>query len=210
MSLKTITPQELKELLAKGQPIRLIDVRTPAEYTEVHVQGARLVPLDKFDPQKVLAEYNGQSQEPIYVICRSGNRAKTACERLLNAGYANVFLVEGGTVACEQAGVPVVRGKRMVLSIERQTRIAIGTGVLAFTILGYLVHPAFLLGAAFFGAGLIFAGITDWCGMALLIARLPWNQCGGSCASAPASAASTTDSSAPASPSPATPLCSPQ
>lgn len=207
MSLKTITPQELKELLANGQPIQLIDVRTPAEYTEVHVQGARLVPLDKFDPQKVLTECNGSSQEPIYVICRSGNRAKTAGKKLRSAGHTNVVLVEGGTLACEQAGLPIVRGKRIALSIERQTRIAIGIGVLAFTLLGYFVHPAFLLGSAFFGAGLIFAGITDWCGMALLIARLPWNQGGGSCPGTLTSAASKTDS-LPSSPT--TPSCSPQ
>jgi rhodanese-related sulfurtransferase len=193
MSLKTIAPQELKELLATGQPIHLIDVRTPAEYTEIHVQGARLIPLDQLDPQKLLAASNGKPPEPIYVICRSGNRARMACEKLIQAGHPNVILVEGGTLACEQAGLPVVRGKRMLLSIERQTRIAIGLGVLVFSLLGYFVDPAFVFGAAFFGAGLLVAGITDWCGLALLISRMPWNQRGIDCASATTSATSKTD-----------------
>jgi rhodanese-related sulfurtransferase len=190
MSLKTITAHELKELLSSGQPVHLIDVRTPAEYAEIHVQGARLIPLDQLDPQKLLAESNGKPSEPLYVLCRSGNRAKIACEKLISAGHPNVVLVEGGTLACEQAGLPVVRGKRMLLSIERQTRIAIGLGVLTFSLLGYFVHPAFAFGAAFFGAGLIFAGITDRCGLALLISRMPWNQQGASCSSAPTSPAS--------------------
>lgn len=91
--------------------------------------------------------------------------------------------VEGGTLAWEGAGLPVVRGRR-VISLERQVRIAAGALVVAGVLLGWLVHPAFLGLSAFVGAGLVFAGVTDTCGMGLLLARMPWNRiekCGPSC-----------------------------
>jgi rhodanese-related sulfurtransferase len=113
--------------------------------------------------------------EPLYVICRSGSRGKQACEKFLAAGYTNVVNVEGGTQAWDQAGLPVVRGKK-VISLERQVRIAAGLLVLLGAILGFVVHPYFIGLAAFVGAGLTFAGITDTCGMGMLLAKMPWNQ----------------------------------
>ncbi|MCS7020806.1 MAG: rhodanese-like domain-containing protein [Gemmataceae bacterium] len=190
MSLKTITPEQLKELIASGQKVNLIDVRTPAEFAEIHVQGARLIPLDQFDPQKILTELNGRPDEPVYMICRSGNRARTACDKLIKAGCLNVVLVEGGTLACEQAGVPVVRGQRMLLSIEQQARIVIGLGVLIFSLLGYFVDPLYVFGAAFFGLGQIYVGLTNNCVLALLLARMPWNRRMGGCAATPPPASS--------------------
>jgi rhodanese-related sulfurtransferase len=96
----------------------------------------------------------------------------------LASGYANLVNVEGGTLAWEQAGLPVVRGKEAI-SLERQVRIAAGSLVLLGTALGAFVHPAFLGLAAFVGAGLVFAGVTDSCGLGMLLARMPWNQAGG-------------------------------
>jgi hypothetical protein len=87
-----------------------------------------------------------------------------------------VVNVEGGTQACESSGVPVVRGKKAI-SLERQVRIAAGSLVLTGVTLGWLVHPGFFGLSAFVGAGLVFAGITDTCGMGMLLARMPWNQC---------------------------------
>src|SRR5690606_7056 len=113
-----------------------------------------------------------------YVICRTGNRAEQACEKLQAAGYHNVVNVEGGTAACAEAGLPVVRGKKAV-ALERQVRIAAGFLVLLGAVLGYFVHPAFIGLSAFVGAGLIFAGVTDTCGMAMALARMPWNQVKG-------------------------------
>ena len=92
------------------------------------------------------------------------------------AGYPNVVNVEGGTQACVSAGLPVVRGKKAI-SLERQVRIAAGSLVLIGAVLAWLVHPAFIGLSAFVGAGLVFAGITDTCGMGMLLARMPWNQC---------------------------------
>jgi rhodanese-related sulfurtransferase len=171
----TITPRDLAALLDQGRPVDLIDVRTPVEFRELHLQGARNVPLDRLNPQELL-QLRSQADQPLYVVCRSGGRGAQACEKLWKAGFTNVFNVEGGTTACAEAGLPVVRGRKAV-SLERQVRIAAGTLVLSSTLLGWLVHPAFFGLTAFVGAGLIFAGITDTCGMGLILSRMPWNQC---------------------------------
>lgn len=171
----TISPQELSRLRQSGKTLELIDVRTPVEFRELHVEFARNVPLDRLDPKAIQTERNGSAAEPLYVVCRSGSRGKQACERFLAAGITNVLNVEGGTLACEAAGLPVVRGQKAI-SLERQVRIAAGALVLVGSALGFGVHPYWLGLAAFVGAGLMFAGITDTCGMAMLLARMPWNQ----------------------------------
>lgn len=180
----TVSPQELARLKQAGAPVDLIDVRTPVEFQEVHVAFARNVPLDRLDPQAIQSERNGNAGQPLYVICRSGSRGKQACEKLLAAGHTNVVNVEGGTLACEMAGLPVVRGKKAV-SLERQVRIAAGALVLIGSTLGFWVHPYWIGLAAFVGAGLMFAGITDTCGMGMLLARMPWNQVPTECATKP-------------------------
>lgn len=174
---RTITPQQLHERLRSGAAVRLIDVRTPAEFREVHVATAENVPLDRLDPVALARERSVAAGAPVYIICRSGNRGRQACERFEQANVPNVFNVEGGTQACIEAGLPVVRGKA-TMSLERQVRIAAGSLVLLGAVLGWLVHPAFMGLSAFVGAGLVFAGITDTCGMGLLLARMPWNQAG--------------------------------
>jgi rhodanese-related sulfurtransferase len=173
----------LDALKNQGQKIDLIDVRTPVEFREVHVEYARNIPLDRLDPRAIMEARNGSAAEPLYVICRSGSRGKMACEKFQAAGFTNVVNVDGGTQACVEADVPVVRGKKAI-SLERQVRIAAGFLVLLGVGLGWF-YPAFLALAAFVGAGLMFAGITDTCGMGMLLAKMPWNQVkddGPSCA----------------------------
>lgn len=175
MSVQTITPREVEDLRRRGLPVDLIDVRTPVEYREVHAEPARLVPLDRLVPGAVMEARNGARDEPLYVICRSGGRGRQACEAFHSAGFTNVMNVEGGTVAWERAGLPVVRGQK-AMSLERQVRIAAGSLVVLGTALGAFVHPAFLGLAGFVGAGLVFAGVTDTCGMGMVLARMPWNR----------------------------------
>ena len=173
MNIPTIEPRRLAELNSTGQ-VDVIDVRTPMEFQEVHVQNARNLPLDQLKPEQLENERNG-SERMLALVCRSGSRGKQACEKLLSAGFANVVNVEGGTLACVEAGLPVIRGKK-VLSLERQVRIAAGFLVLVGAVFSWIVHPAFAGLSAFVGAGLMFAGITDTCGMGMLIAKMPWNQ----------------------------------
>ena len=173
MTVTTISPQQLFKLHTAGSDIDLIDVRTPVEYREVHADIARNIPLDRLDGAELTAGKSASA--PLYVICRSGGRGKQACEKLQAVGFTNVFNIEGGTQAWEQAGLPVIRGKKAI-SLERQVRIAAGALVLLGSALSAFVHPYFIGLAAFVGAGLVFAGITDTCGMGMLLARMPWNQ----------------------------------
>jgi rhodanese-related sulfurtransferase len=173
--VSAISPSALAQLHTTGKKIDLIDVRTPAEFQEVHVEFARNVPLDQLEPGQIMQARNGSGHEPLYVICRSGGRGKQACEKFAKAGFANVINIEGGTLACETAGLPLVRGAK-VMSLERQVRIAAGSLVLIGVTLGWFVHPYFYGLSAFIGAGLVFAGVTDTCGMGMVLARMPWNQ----------------------------------
>jgi rhodanese-related sulfurtransferase len=173
VTFASISAKELHDQVASGKAVELVDVRTPVEFREVHVTFARNIPLDQLDAAKVTNGRNG-STGPLYMICRSGSRGKQACEKLAAAGM-NVVNVEGGTLAWEQAGLRVTRGKKAI-SLERQVRIAAGLLVVTSAALGYFVNPAWIGLAAFVGAGLAFAGITDTCGMGMLLARMPWNQ----------------------------------
>ena len=175
----TISPTTLADLRRKGEKVTLIDVRTPAEYGEVHVDFAHNIPLDRLDV-KAVKDLCGDG--PVYFVCKSGGRSQKAFEKLLAAGLKDVISVEGGTAACEAAGVPVIRGRK-VMSLERQVRIAagslvaIGAALAAFGPEAPVNWQAIGAGlAGFVGCGLVFAGITDTCGMAMLIARMPWNQ----------------------------------
>jgi rhodanese-related sulfurtransferase len=175
MNVSAISPQRLDQLCKNGTTIDLIDVRTPLEFQELHVFSARNVPLDRLDPRAVMQARNGSPDEPVYFICRSGSRGRQACEKFLAAGYTNVVNVEGGTLACAEAGLAVVRGKKTI-SLERQVRMAAGSLVVLGILLGWLAHPALFALSALVGAGLVFAGVTDTCGMGLLLARMPWNR----------------------------------
>jgi rhodanese-related sulfurtransferase len=184
MPVSSISPKQLLEEIRSGKKINLIDVRTPVEYREVHVSGAKNVPLDRIS-SSTHPEIPDDAGAPTYVVCKSGGRSKQACDRLTAGGYKNIVNVEGGTSACEQAGLPVVRGKK-AMSLERQVRIAAGTLVLTGVLLGAFVSEWFLILPGFVGAGLVFAGVTDTCGMGMILARMPWNQVSSGAASSAA------------------------
>lgn len=198
MSISLISPQQLNERVQAGERVELIDVRTPVEFQEVHVTFAKNVPLNQLDSEKFLRE-RVDGNKPLYVICRSGSRGKIACEKILAAGCADVVNVDGGTMAWDQAGLPVARGRK-VISLERQVRIAAGAIVVATALLSLVHHPYWVLLSGFIGAGLMFAGITDSCGMGMVLARMPWNQVSKSAGSSANEPWKNT-------PSPATPSC---
>ncbi|MGD1980014.1 MAG: rhodanese-like domain-containing protein [Akkermansiaceae bacterium] len=162
-----IDVSQLEEELKDGT-VRMIDVRTPAEFGEVHIEGSDLMPLDRLDPDQLKGDR-------CVLVCLSGKRSQKAFDQLVAAGCEGLRILEGGVTAWEAAGRPVNRGKA-VMSLERQVRIAAGLLVLIGVILGTTVHAGFLGIAGFVGAGLTFAGLTDWCGMGMLLAKAPWNQ----------------------------------
>ena len=170
--MKTVTPTELQQLLAAKPDLALLDVRTPVEFAEVHVPQAKNIPLDELEA--VGLPY--PNDQPVYLLCRSGQRAQKAAEKLAKAGFTQPVVVTGGTLAWIDANLPVTRGQSKVISLERQVRIVAGSLVVVGMILGWFVHRGFFGLSAFVGAGLVFAGVTDFCGMGLLLARMPWNK----------------------------------
>ncbi len=174
----TLSPTETHRRIISGEAADLLDVRTPAEFAAQHAAGARSLPLDQLDASAFLRlrEHAGAGERPVYLLCQSGKRAAMAADKLAAAGCTCAVVVDGGTAAWAAAGLPCESTGRGVISLERQVRIAAGSLVLAGVVLGGFVHPLFIWLSAFVGAGLIFSGITDFCGMALILAKMPWNQ----------------------------------
>lgn len=171
----SISPSELHRLRQGGATCDLLDVRTPPEHASAHVTGARLVPLDDLDPAAFLRQ-RPTSSGPLYVICQSGARAARAIEKFRSAGFNDCILVEGGTQGWIDAGLPVERGISKVIPLMRQVQIAVGCISAAGAGLALTVDYRFAVLPLFIGCGLIFAGVTGTCGMALLLARMPWNR----------------------------------
>lgn len=178
--ISNVSPQEVFTRRGRGEVVHLVDVRTPAEFEAVHADGARLIPLDRFETSAVDAavglDLGGAGvTEPMYLVCQSGARATQAAEKLVRRGYTNVHVVDGGTEGWASAGLPVIRG-RASMSLERQVQIAVGTLVVFKVLFGFAISPVFFALVALMGAGLVFAGLTQNCAMAKLLARMPWNQ----------------------------------
>lgn len=183
MSVQTIDVQTLSELLKKDPSLELLDVRTPAEFETVHAVGARLQPLDRLDPKAIMASRNGQANQPLYLICKGGVRSAKAAQAFQAAGYGNVISVAGGTDAWVKAGLPINCGSRKTLPLDRQIQLTAGMICLIGVILGTFVNPWWYLACAMVGFGLSMAGLTGFCPMAIVMARMPWNRAsaGASC-----------------------------
>lgn len=161
----TISPEKLKELLEGEEKVELIDVRNLDEFMVKRLPSARLIPLPELD----LRYGEIDTDKEVYVICKSGKRSRQACETLKGKGI-NAAYMEGGLEAWQKAGYSLLEGKKKV-SIDRQTRIAIGSLVL----LGLSVPFLWWL-PWFVSIMLIFAGISDTCMMMSFIAKMPWNK----------------------------------
>jgi rhodanese-related sulfurtransferase len=171
-----IDPSNAASMVASKPEAILLDVRTPAEFTGRHAVGARNIPLDGIASKALNGEHALSKDQPICILCEKGGRAAIAAEQLLAEGYLDVHVVEGGTQGWVAAGLPVISSGRKAISIERQVRIGAGMLVILGIAGGLLIHPSIFALSGFVGAGLVFAGITDWCGMGLLLARAPWNR----------------------------------
>ena len=176
-SKTSITPRELHRRMTEGEVpfIELLDVRTPAEHAALHVSGASLLPLDKLDAAAFLTS-RGRSDVPLYVLCQSGSRAAKAIEKFQQAGFEGCVQVEGGIEAWVGAGLPVERGAGKVLPLMRQVQIAVGIVSAIGAALALGVNVWFAIIPLVTGCGLLFAGLTGTCGLALLLAKMPWNR----------------------------------
>jgi rhodanese-related sulfurtransferase len=171
----SMTPRDVARMLDSRQA-RLLDVRTPGEYAAAHIRGAYNVPLDALGRH---AAEIGAIDTPLVLVCQSGVRARQAHTMLAGSGATRFRLLEGGMQGWMSDGLPVVRG-RASISLERQVRIAAGTLALSGALLALVATPWFAIVPALVGGGLVFSGVTDTCGMAMLLARLPYNRRGAS------------------------------
>ncbi len=171
----------LKAVLA-GAAAVVLDVRDEDEVRYEHIEGTTNAPFDRLHQAVSTLPTNKE----IFVLCQSGVRSPRAIEILSGLGVKPLFLVEGGINAWRKAGYPLVKSGGPI-PVMRQVQIVAGS--LAF--LGGLI-PGLRWVAILVGAGLVFAGVSGFCGMAVLLDKMPWNRgrfasprgtdrCGSSC-----------------------------
>lgn len=169
-----IQASEIQEALKQGLNWVLIDVRTPVEYEEKRIAGSRSMPLSEIDP-KVLSEIKRDSGRCV-LLCLSGKRSNQAYEQCREVLGEEFDVLEGGIESWEAAGFPLERATKSRISLMRQVQIVIGLSVAVSAALAMTVDLRFLWVPFLMGCGLTFAGLTGWCGLALLLAKMPWNR----------------------------------
>ena len=170
-----IQPGELRGRLQCGEACRMLDVRTPGEFADGHVTGAHNMPLDELDPDAV-RRLRGAEDGVLYLVCQFGGRATRALKRLEDAGVPGCVLVEGGMQAWLDSGFPVERGSARVIPLIRQVQLTIGSVSGTGALLALTVNPWFAVLPLMASVGLIIAGVTGTCGLALVLAKMPWNR----------------------------------
>lgn len=180
MSLNEISAEELNKLIINNSQITLVDVRTAGEFNSTHINGSKNLPLGSTD----LKNLNRENQnDQIIFICQGGSRAKSACSEFTKETNSSAFILVGGLNSWLEKGFPVIKGAGSI-SMERQVRIAAGLLVFLGTSFSIMISPLFIVIPIIVGLGLMFSGITDTCGMARVLAYMPWNSqscCNNNC-----------------------------
>jgi rhodanese-related sulfurtransferase len=188
-SYDMVAASALDEAKSRGV---ILDVRTVPEHEDCRLlYPHEFVPLDRLDPKEFMLRRGLDREADVFILCKAGTRAKAAAEKFISAGYPNMHVIEGGILACESAGEklsaptgaapqPMPSPGKKVISLERQVRILAGAIGATGALVALLGHPLVAVGPLFIGCGMVFAGVTDHCGMAYMLGRLPWNQ-GSSC-----------------------------
>jgi rhodanese-related sulfurtransferase len=164
----SIPAEILRQRLGDHAPMQALDVRSAAEFATGHVPGAVNIPMEQVE-----SRMEDLPPGPLVLICESGKRAEIVAGWL--SGRSEVTLLEGGTRAWRNAGYPLVACAPCRWTLERQVRLIAGLVVLAGTLLSVLINAKWVYLAMLVGAGLTFAGATNICGMASLLAKMPWN-----------------------------------
>ena len=166
-----IAASELQARVARGEPVQIIDVREFPEFAAGHIASARLVPLGELEARRQELDWN----VPVVCVCRSGQRSALAAQKLVSLGFTKVSQLEGGVLAWDRCGLPLTGEAHAPWSLERQVRFALGIFVLIGLSLS-LRWPAAIVISWIMGVGMVFTSVVDWCGMALLLAKAPWNR----------------------------------
>jgi rhodanese-related sulfurtransferase len=168
--MEKLLPSVVKEKMDK-EKICFVDVRSEDEFKSGHVPGAICVPLDRFES----GETPVPKDQVVILSCQSGRRSARAKEILKNKGFENIIEMDGGFSAWQQSGYPINR-VRKAIPVIRQVMITAGFLVASGAVLSLVVNPNFIFLSLFVGGGLMFAGISGWCGMAFLLEKMPWNR----------------------------------
>ncbi len=180
-TVTSISATAFADQLAQASPgeLTIIDVRSTGEYQGERLANSINAPLQQLSTAELTSSLISQlklkNNAPLYLLCASGMRASKAANLLATCGQP-IIVIEGGLNALKSSGVSLLQSDNKSMSLERQVRIAAGLFILLGVGLGFALNPAYYGLAAFVGAGLIFAGITDTCGMALVLLRMPWNR----------------------------------
>lgn len=166
MTLPKLSPAEARRMTEAGA--RLIDIRGRDEFARAHAPGAENRPLDELGAV--------ESEGPVVFLCRSGMRTAGNAAKLAACCHGEAYILDGGLDAWKAAGLPVEEDRGQPLELMRQVQIAAGSLVLIGVVLGFAWNPVLFGLSAFVGAGLVMAGATGWCGMARLLAIMPWNR----------------------------------
>jgi rhodanese-related sulfurtransferase len=167
-----LDPAGLQDLLGSGRDVRVLDVRTPAEYETAHIPGAYNVPLDTLREHR--DEIATHLDQNVVLVCRSGQRATQAEKALAATGLPHVRVLTGGMLAWERTGADIVRG-RTRWELERQVRLVAGT-LVVLGVLASVVVPGAQWFSAAIGTGLVVAALTNTCAMGMALSKLPYNR----------------------------------
>jgi rhodanese-related sulfurtransferase len=170
-TLAPIDAPTLRQKLKSGE-VTLIDIREPDEFAREHIAGARSVPLSTMEG----GHFAVAPQGTVVFHCKSGMRTNSNCARLAAHVEGGAFMLDGGLEGWKKAGLPVTTDAKAPLELNRQVQITIGLLMLIGVALTLLVDRGFIVLPGILGAGLLFAGVSGWCGMAHLIALAPWNR----------------------------------
>lgn len=175
MDIKEISVGELHKIHSGSDGTLLIDVRTPAEFQSQHVPNSKCIPLDQLT-RELVVQHQQHPEQPVYIICRTGNRSGIALRKLEESDFSNAASVAGGIVAWQEAGYPVNNGHRTVMALDRQVRITAGALAAVGTLLGLIASPWCFIIPAGIGCGLVYSGLTDTCAMGTILSKMPWNR----------------------------------
>ncbi len=174
--LPTFSPRGLGRRIAEGA-VRVIDVRSPAEFRRERIPDSENVPLETLRNGNLETLKNSANGIPFCLSCQSGVRAERAARRLQREGLDNVYLLTGGLDNWNYESLPTEGDGAGSLPLDRQVRLVVGSLILASAVAGFVFKtPYWFAAPAFFGAGLVFSGLTGFCGLARILARMPWNR----------------------------------
>jgi rhodanese-related sulfurtransferase len=170
-TLSKLDPKAVAKRLNTGD-VMLIDIRDPDEYARERIFGAVSLPVSAIDTANLTLE---TGQQAIF-HCKSGMRTDSHSARLSDLVAGEAYTLAGGLDAWRRSGLPTEKDAKAPLEINRQVQITAGSLILIGVLLGQFIHPGYYALSAFVGAGLMFAGVSGWCGMANLLSVMPWNR----------------------------------